>query len=196
MENVKVLRNEEKQGIEIYFDVKPVQDIIDTLKSAKFRWHNVKKCWYAKENEDTLEIANKISNGEKIESISKDVPRKTKENIYGVKVGDIFEMSWGYEQTNVDFFRVKELRGKTQVVLQEVKLRLVEESGISGMSADRRYDVNHYAIMESSVHIKDNEKGAIKTVKKFGNGELYIDMCSYANAYIYNGETVYESWYY
>ena len=191
---VKVLRNEEKQGIEIYFDVKPIQDIIDTLKGAKFRWHNVKKCWYAKENENTLEIANKISNGEEIENVPRGTETKT--NIYGIKVGDVFSMSWGYEQTNVDFFRVKELRGKKQVVLQEVYLGLLEETACSGMSADRRYDVNKYKVAETSVHIDDNEKGAIKTVKQFTNGDLYINMCSYANAYIYKGETVYESWYY
>lgn len=193
---VQVLKNEEKQGIEIYFDTKPIQEIINTLKEAKFRWHNVKKCWYAKENENTLEIANKINNGEKIENVSRGTETKTKENIYGIKVGDIFEMSWGYEQTNVDFFRVKELRGKTQVVLQEVRLKLVEETGISGMSADRKYDINNYKICDNSVHIKDNEKGAIKTVKQLKNGHIYINMCSYANAYIYKGETVYESWYY
>ena len=46
--------------------------IINALKEAKFRWHNVKKCWYAKENENTLEIANKISNGEKIQNVPRE----------------------------------------------------------------------------------------------------------------------------
>ena len=87
---VEVLRNEEKQGIEIYFDTKPIQEIINALKEAKFRWHNVKKCWYAKENENTLEIANKINNGEEIKNVTKDVPRETKINIFGIIVGDIF----------------------------------------------------------------------------------------------------------
>lgn len=189
---VEVLRNEEKQGIEIYFDTKPIQEIINALKEAKFRWHNVKKCWYAKENQDTLEIANKISNGVEIGN----VPRETITNEFGIKVGDIFYMSWGYEQTNVDFFRVKELRGKTQVVLQEVNLKLIEETAYTGMSADRRYDKNNYTIAtRSTIHIKDNEKGAIKKV--LGNKENpYINMTSYANAYLYNGQKLYESWYY
>ena len=190
---VEVLRNEEKQGIEIYFDTKPIQEIINALKEAKFRWHNVKKCWYAKENENTLEIANKISNGVEIGTAEK---RETKTNIYGIKVGDIFEMSWGYEQTNVDFFRVKELRGKTQVVLQEVVLRILEEDVINDMACDRKYDINNYAICEKSVHIDDNEKGCIKTVKQFGNNTIYVNMTSYAHATLYKGEKVYESWYY
>lgn len=188
---VEVLRNEEKQGIEIYFDTKPIQEIINALKEAKFRWHNVKKCWYAKENQDTLEIANKISNGVEIGNI----PRETIANELGIKVGDIFYMSWGYEQTNVDFFRVKELRGKTQVVLQEVTLGILEQECISDMACDRKYDINNYKLTGNTTFVRDNEKGVIKKV--LGNKENpYINMTSYANAYLYNGQKLYESWYY
>lgn len=63
---VEVLRNEEKNGIELYFDKKPIQEIINKLKEAKFKWHNLKKCWYAKENENTLKIVNDISKGKEI----------------------------------------------------------------------------------------------------------------------------------
>ena len=45
-----VKENEEVQGIEIYFDTKPSYDIISELKENKFRWHNVKKCWYVKKS--------------------------------------------------------------------------------------------------------------------------------------------------
>ena len=40
------------------------------------------------------------------------------------KVDDILVWSWGYEQTNIDFFKVTELRGKTMVMLQQVHKRL------------------------------------------------------------------------
>ena len=43
-----VKENEMVQGIEVYFDTKPSYDIISELKENKFRWHNVKKCWYVK----------------------------------------------------------------------------------------------------------------------------------------------------
>ena len=43
-----VKENEMVQGIEVYFDTKPAYDIINELKENKFRWHNVKKCWYVK----------------------------------------------------------------------------------------------------------------------------------------------------
>lgn len=188
---VEVLRNEEKKGIELYFDTKPAREILEKLKEQKFRWHNVKKCWYAKENENTLKIANDISEGKEIGTAKKE----KLENALGIKVGDIFEMSWGYEQTNVNFFRVKELKGKTQVVIQEVVLAEKEVEDVSGMARYVKYDINDYGIVEKSYEIQDNEKGAIKKV--LGTKENpYLHMTSYANANKYYGERVYESWYY
>src|SRR5690606_23434396 len=39
---------------------------------------------------------------------------------HSLKVGDILCSCWGYEQTNVDFYQVVELKGKSTVVLQEL----------------------------------------------------------------------------
>lgn len=53
--------NNELNGIEIIFDSKPAQAIIDTLKTNGFRWHNVKKLWYAKNTAERLAIAESIA---------------------------------------------------------------------------------------------------------------------------------------
>ena len=119
---------------------------------------------------------------------------KVEENELGIKVGDIFYMSWGYEQTNVDFFRVKALRGKTQVILQEVYLEMTQDKSVSGMSADRKYNSKNYSLVKNTCFVKDNENGIIKKV--LGTKESpYINMTSYANAYKYDGQELYESWY-
>jgi hypothetical protein len=39
--------NKELNGIEVSFDSKPEQATLNTLKANGFRWHNVKKIWYA-----------------------------------------------------------------------------------------------------------------------------------------------------
>lgn len=183
---MEIVKNQEFNGIELYFEEKPSKVIIEALKEAKFRWHSIKKCWFAKDNENRLNLALKIKNGEKLENVS----CRTLENELGVKVGDIFYMSWGYEQTNVDFFRVEKLRGKKQVILREVYLKIKEEQGISGMSADRIYDVNDFEYAKTSCFIKDNEKGDIKTVNE--NKYISFDM---GLARKYNGQKLYESWY-
>ena len=38
----------------------------------------------------------------------------------GVEVGDILRCSWGYEQTNIDYYEVTALIGKTMVELREI----------------------------------------------------------------------------
>ena len=171
--------NEEKHGIELYFNDIPTREEREHLKSDNFKWHSQKKCWYKRLD----------NNGKKTQKV------KESKNYLGVKVGDIFYMSWGYEQTNVDFFRVKALKGTTQVVLQEVCLHMKEENAVSGMSADRTYDPKIAVPVESSHFVKDNEKGMIKKI--LGTKDyIYINMTSFANAYLYHGEKLYESWYY
>lgn len=41
-------------------------------------------------------------------------------NAEGVRIGDLFYGSWGYEQTNIDFFEVVALKGKHTAVLREI----------------------------------------------------------------------------
>lgn len=188
---MELVLNNEHNGIELYFGEKPNKNIIDMLKANKFRWHSIKKCWYAKNTENNMKVAENISNG-KIEIIEN---KKVEENELGIKVGDIFYMSWGYEQTNVDFFRVKALRGKTQVILQEVNLEMTQDKCVSGMSADRKYNSKNYSLVKNSCFVKDNENGIVKKVLGTKE-EPYINMTSYANAYKYDGQELYESWYY
>tara|TARA_B110000908_G_C10183114_1_gene416685 strand:+ start:757 stop:1215 length:459 start_codon:yes stop_codon:yes gene_type:complete len=38
----------------------------------------------------------------------------------GVKVGDIFRTSWGYDQTNIDFYEVTKLIGKHTILIKEL----------------------------------------------------------------------------
>lgn len=51
----------------------------------------------------------------------------------GYKVGDVMYASWGYDQTNIDFYVVVGLRGSTQVVVQECGKTIVESSMGSDM---------------------------------------------------------------
>lgn len=41
------------------------------------------------------------------------------QNLEGVHVGDLFYVSWGYEQTNYNFFQVVGLRGKHTIIVRE-----------------------------------------------------------------------------
>lgn len=114
--------NNEKNGIELKFDRKPIQGTLDLLKKNGFRWHSQKKLWYAKQTPERQELAQMIVNTEVYaEKIRKEEKEETTtQNKLGVKVGDVFYNSWGYEQTNIDFWQVTELRGTTQIILKAI----------------------------------------------------------------------------
>ena len=41
-----------------------------------------------------------------------------------VAVGDVFASSWGYEQTNVDFYQVVALHGRTMVTVRKIRAQI------------------------------------------------------------------------
>jgi hypothetical protein len=45
------------------------------------------------------------------------------------KVGDVLVSTWGYGQTNVDFYLVKELKGKSTLVLSELQKNMEHGNG-------------------------------------------------------------------
>ena len=53
--------NEELKGVELYFNTKPAAEVLNNLKSNKFRWSKFKKCWYAKQSEKTLQVATALT---------------------------------------------------------------------------------------------------------------------------------------
>lgn len=48
--------------------------------------------------------------------------------VHGLKVGDIMVCSWGYDQTNIDFYQVTDVRGKN-VVIREIATKVVGDEG-------------------------------------------------------------------
>jgi hypothetical protein len=56
--------------------------------------------------------------------------RKVQANAY--KVGDVLHTSWGYDQTNVEYFQVTEVRGK-YVILREIGQERTETAHMQGL---------------------------------------------------------------
>ena len=125
-----------------------------------------------------------------------DVERNKKMN--EVNVGDVFVATWGYEQTNNDFFQVVSLAGKSSVRVRQVKPIIVSQDYHSSMSADFEVELTgELEPVERSFFIKDQARGDLKRIKYYGN-EPEIKISSYANARLIKGNkaVVFESWYY
>jgi len=93
-----IVLNDELKGIELYFDSKPIQNIIDSLKNVGYRWHNFKKCWYAKQNERTLTEAKKFSKIE-AESITESIIPVVKKEKINLSLWDRVRFTEGTEDT-------------------------------------------------------------------------------------------------
>lgn len=82
--------NEELNGIELYFEGKPSEEIRSTLKENKFRWSGFKKCWYTKQSETALKVAENITNStitiEEAQTTNKTKkqPRKAKKEAFNL----------------------------------------------------------------------------------------------------------------
>lgn len=162
--NCKIVTNEEKQGEEIYFENKPDYEVLRILKSNGYRWHNQKKCWYKKLNYTGT--------------------KKQKENYLNVKVGDVFHYSWGYEQTNVNYFQVVALKGTKQVVIREIAYKITETTWLDSYKVKACKN----AFLEKSQFIKDNMIGAVKQVKGLKNGTIYINIESFGFCSLWDGK--------
>lgn len=194
----EIKANEKFNSSEIYFNEKPEKSILESLKANKFRWNPKKGCWYGFFTADDVKS---ILDGEKITSGSVKTHKEVK-NKFGVKVGDYFSASWGYDQTNVDFFQVVALVGESSVRVREVRPQMIEENPTCGMAADRTYKLDTSVMappVPHSVFIKDNVNGDLKRLKNYRTDivrpQFYLS--GFADAHYESSDTVthYESWY-
>ena len=120
-------------------------------------------------------------------------------NQYGVKVGDLFVSSWGYEQTNVDYYQVVSVHGKSSVRVREVRPQLVSVDGICGISQNVTIEIPRGEMLpysDRSCSINDQERGDLKRVKAYGDSVSITIHGGYETAFLQRGDraTFYESW--
>ena len=200
-----ITTNTQYNSIEISFQGKPSEEIREALKALRFRWHGQKKVWYGYSTEEAARAAiegKTAPDQPKAKKTEKAAKAAPKSNKFGVKVGDIFSASWGYDQTNNDFFQVVALCGDSSVRVREVDLPMIRSDATGPMSENRTFKVSRELLPASShsVFIKDQEKGDIKRLKSYhadGVSNPQFNLSSFANAYYCGSDTltVYESWY-
>jgi len=58
---IKIVYNKDMNGIELYFEGKPSEQVRSILKSNKFRWHGKKKMWYAKITDERKKLVEQMA---------------------------------------------------------------------------------------------------------------------------------------
>ena len=96
----------------------------------------------------------------------------------GIQVGDIFYSSWGYDQTNVDFYQVVGLTGAS-VKVRQIAQRTVRSGGAGG---------------DSVVAVPDHFVGEVMTkrIQNYSDVPTFT-LNSYSSAYLWDGTPKYQT---
>ena len=107
---------------------------------------------------------------------------------HDLKIGDIFHYSWGYDQTNANFFEVVGVPSDKSILIREIGYKIKQTGDMSGNAVPTpgKY-------LERSQFVKDN-KPALKRVQKSGES-VYITIRSFGWCDLWTGDPVYVSWY-
>lgn len=105
----------------------------------------------------------------------------TEKDLAKVQVGSIFHWSWGYEQTNCQFFQVVEKKGK-KIVLREIGQKSVP--GSESFMSDSRLPIKGQFL----------KKDPFSKKLQFSNGKPYISM-KFGWCDLWDGKPQHCSWY-
>lgn len=101
-----------------------------------FKGRSIKSAFYIRFNSiesKTSYVTNFVDRIVKQAQENAEMKAARKAKARDLQVGDVLVSSWGYEQTNVDYFQVIELVGKASVKLQQIaKEKNYESRGDSG----------------------------------------------------------------
>ncbi len=111
-------------------------------------------------------------------------------NTHNYKIGQVLYDSWGYDQTNIDFYQVVGI-GKKSIDIQEIsgKFRDNQPSGYSSMSAFVIPQINHF--------LNNPFKKRIIVTSWRGNPSFNVKSRhkGYLSNYTSGVDGVYQSWY-
>lgn len=150
--NIKIVKNQKLNGIEVYFESKPDYKVITELKNKKFRWHQVKKCWYNKDTAEIQAFLNTLT----------ETPAETTKN--AVK-NQIFL----FDRVKTDNL----IKGETMPTNKEIKKFICErfpEIKISCKNSNSSYSQCYIKILQSPYNRNGEElKAIINFIKSYSN---------------------------
>ena len=179
----KVLLNNELNGVELYFNGKPSQEVREEMKINGFRWNGKKVCWYAKQNNKTIAIAEKLGNAN-----LEVAPVKTakKEN----KI-DLWALTQYVEVEREKNYNVKE-------ITKEIRNHLKKRFSFIKMSVRNPYsdrvmvEIKEAPFKADSVYLKAITEYIEKYIQSFNfctNYDPYGDYGSSYNLYFFGADT-------
>ena len=124
----------ETKDLVIYSDRKNMKAISYKGKSNKPFWHFrfLKMSDMDSRINSTIESVLKEVEKKRIESEKLAELKENYDIRNHLKIGDIINNSWGWEQSNEDFYQIVDFKGKTKIVCRELSQDYVETGFMSG----------------------------------------------------------------
>jgi hypothetical protein len=164
-----------------YEDIPAMVALVDKGKPVALAWRGKaqKPAWHysfrSAEQRDKY-IATWLEN-QRAAKASRDAYRAKRQGQHTLRVGQVLTCSWGYDQTNVDWYQVTRVMGK-MVEIREISAKLVGEGG--GPS-------------EGVVPHVGAFKG--EAMRKRPSADNSVRIASYASAYPWDGEPKHQTGY-
>ena len=106
---------------------------------------------------------------------------------HGLKVGDILYSMWGYDQTNVDYYKIMGVKGKS-VIIQQIKERTIEDGFMCGKTTPIINEV-------LGEPLKKIPQPSINDVLHGKEPRALVNLNSYSFAELWDGQPKSSSWY-
>lgn len=167
----KILLNEKLNGVELYFEGKPAGAVLADLKANGFRWNGKRVCWYAKQSEETLKVANTYSEG------SKEVATASLKKINKI---DLFELTTYTEVEREKNYNTKEIAKKIRTHLK-ARFKFVK---FSVTSKDRiRVEIKSAPFEKDTIYLKAIQEYVDKLVESYNFCTCYDPYGDYGSSY-------------
>lgn len=176
--------NDSDLGIQIYFNDKTgCYGLCYIGKAKKPSWHYR----FKSAEQRSQEVARTFKRVQEIAEFKADRKAKKAEASanHGVKVNDVFRSSWGYDQTNIDYYQVIAVTGKTATIRK-----------IAQLSENTEY-LQGNCVPAVNQFIGEPKK---KLIQKYStDSSAFVKINSFSNAYkiepvaVIAGKPIYES---
>ena len=167
----KVLLNEKLNGVELYFEGKPAGTVLADLKANGFRWNGKKVCWYAKQSEETLKVANTYSEGSK-EVATASLKKINKIDLFKLTTFTEVEREKNYNTKEI----AKEIRSALKARFKFVKFSVTSKDNI-------RVEIKSAPFEKDSIYLKAIIEYVDKLVESYNFCTCYDPYGDYGSSY-------------
>nr|BAR28713.1 hypothetical protein [uncultured Mediterranean phage uvMED] len=130
------------------------------------------------------------ANNERQESKKKYQEERTKP--HSLKVGDILYCSWGYDQTNVDYFKVSQVIGKRKIKIIGLANSL-ESDGIHDKASPSDSIGNYWTQKQFYCEVEKKWKRKNVELTKYASSDNTVRISSFAWASLWDGKPKYQT---